>query len=958
MTRTASYTSATNAPKRTLRHGTLPFGAALLLITLAGLWLRGLRIAWQPLWWDEGYSVFFATEPLRAMLALTAADIHPPLYYALLHGWIAGFGSAQPAVLRYASVLTGVLTLPVFALLAYTLFPRRPAVTAVALLLLAFNPMHIFYSQEVRMYILALLLGMAATICIMRLSAALATGQRWAWWCVGYVCIAALLLHTLYYAGFLLLAHALWAGWRALRRGRGLGILALTYFAVVLLCLPWWLYAAPKLLDYVKSKVQSDQDVALMPWDYLYRHLVAFGGGHIASSNGTLDILRLCVPALLVIALWLAWRGAKEGIDAAAGAPDPYRALAVFTLVPALLAYIANLRFPFFPEAGERLLLFILPYLLLLIAAALAPRPGHHPARRLLLLGLLLVAYLGVTTFYTTPRYTAHDYRPIVAGVTQQGTDADSVLALFPWQVGFWRAYTPQDAAGQLYSPQPSPVGQTALEWTPAMQEQITADLARGVLWFPEPRSLGSNLPLQGHAYLRATATNVVEHWYSAATLLSAWVDMPAPVVAPVAATWGDVALTAAGVAPTTVASANQPILIRLAWQFGPDAPQQHVSLSLRDGAGRVWAVRDYEPIGKYAQGDDPGVGQGGDGQVTDQVGLLIPVGLPPGSYQVVVGVGALVETDETDDTAAAAPGLGNTVTLATIEITSPAVPLPAVRMPVEQRFPKPSAQGPAALLGYSGLEPGRGHLAGTEVAVRLAFQATAAAQVGYELVLTLVDGGGATVASYRGWPLPDYPVTAWPPGALVTVPAAVQTPADLPAGTYALYTGLAPVGGDAAAAVKLTELQIVRRPTLNAAGAPQFVLDPPVQFGSHAQLLGYDLARDGNRLHLALYWNVLQPLLPQHHIFVHLDRADGATLAQADGPPQTATGAAPTGTWLPGEQLTTDVWLDIPPTLDDAALDQAVVRVGLYEPVSETRLPATRTGEPAGDSVDLRLVP
>jgi hypothetical protein len=331
-------------------------------------------------------------------------------------------------------------------------------------------------------------------------------------------------------------------------------------------------------------------------------------------------------------------------------------------------------------------------------------------------------------------------------------------------------------------------------------------------------------------------------------------------------------------------------------------------------------------------------------------------VGLPPGPYHVVVEVGALVETAGTAS-AAASPGLGNTATLATIEVTPPSTPLPAVRMRVAVRFAQPVAQGPAALLGYSGLDANP-YLAGTEVAVRLAYQAAAAAQTGYELVLGLVDASGATVASYRGWPLPDYPLTAWPPGALVTLPAAVQTPADLPAGGYALYAGLAQVGGEAAAPVKLADLDIVRRPTGAARGAPQIMLDPPVQFGSHAQLVGYDLFREGNRLRLVLYWNVLQSLLPQHHIFVHLDTANGATIAQADGPPQTATGVAPTGTWLPGEQLTTATWLDLPATGDDAMLDHAVLRVGLYDPVSATRLPAARAGVPAGDAAALPLSP
>ena len=122
------------------------------------------------------------------------------------------------------------------------------------------------------------------------------------------------------------------------------------------------------------------------------------------------------------------------------------------------------------------------------------------------------------------------------------------------------------------------------------------------------------------------------------------------------------------------------------------------------------------------------------------------------------------------------------------------------------------------------------------------------------------------------------------------------------------------------------------------------------MQFGSHAQLYGYDLTRQADQYHLVLYWSVLQSLLPSHHIFVHLDAQDGTTLAQADGPPQTATGSAASGSWLPGEQLKTESWLTMPSGMAGVDADQAILRVGLYEPVSGTRLPvfAQQTRRPA----------
>ena len=128
---------------------------------------------------------------------------------------------------------------------------------------------------------------------------------------------------------------------------------------------------------------------------------------------------------------------------------------------------------------------------------------------------------------------------------------------------------------------------------------------------------------------------------------------------------------------------------------------------------------------------------------------------------------------------------------------------------------------------------------------------------------------------------------------------------------------------------------------------APPRPLDPAPLLGTHARLVGSDVQRDGNALDVTLYWAVEQTLLPPHHIFVHADDASGVTQAQQDGPPVTADGAAPTGSWQPGEYLTTVHRLALP-------AGEINVRVGLYAPETGVRLPVTVAGQPAGDSVIL----
>ena len=98
------------APRGQLWWASLTPGARLRFslgaVVLLALALRLLRLGFQPLWWDEGWSVYFAKTTLGSMARLTAVDIHPPLYYALLHFWIALFG-ASPLALRLLSVLAG-----------------------------------------------------------------------------------------------------------------------------------------------------------------------------------------------------------------------------------------------------------------------------------------------------------------------------------------------------------------------------------------------------------------------------------------------------------------------------------------------------------------------------------------------------------------------------------------------------------------------------------------------------------------------------------------------------------------------------------------------------------------------------------------------------------------------------------------------------------------------------------
>ena len=126
------------------------------IITLAGLVLRLLAVRSQGTYWfDEAFSVHFSSMPLGDAVSYLIRDVHPTLYYLLLHFWIAAFGDGE-AIVRTLSAVTGTLAIVATAALAKRAFGKTAG--GVAAFLVALSPLLIFQSAEARMYPLLILL--------------------------------------------------------------------------------------------------------------------------------------------------------------------------------------------------------------------------------------------------------------------------------------------------------------------------------------------------------------------------------------------------------------------------------------------------------------------------------------------------------------------------------------------------------------------------------------------------------------------------------------------------------------------------------------------------------------------------------------------------------------------------------------------------------------------------------
>ena len=129
---------------------------AVVFVLLVATILRFYHLTAQSFWADEGNSISLAQRSLVLVTRGAAYDIHPPLYYYLLWGWIRIFGDGEFAA-RALSAVLGVALVYVTWLLGCRLGDRR--VGLVAGFLAALSPYQVYYSQEARMYILAALLG-------------------------------------------------------------------------------------------------------------------------------------------------------------------------------------------------------------------------------------------------------------------------------------------------------------------------------------------------------------------------------------------------------------------------------------------------------------------------------------------------------------------------------------------------------------------------------------------------------------------------------------------------------------------------------------------------------------------------------------------------------------------------------------------------------------------------------
>jgi mannosyltransferase len=792
-----------NVQKKGLTTGLL---VAILLLALG---LRFYRLGAQSLWNDEGTSVAVAQRDPATIARDAAQDIHPPLYYWLLGGWVRLAGTSEAAV-RSLSALLGVALVALTYLLGRLLAGRWAGLAAA--FLAAIDPFQVYYSQEARMYILAAFLAAGAVLALLRLVDHSPMSNSRGLWAplLALVGLEAAGLYTHYSFVFVILVLNL-AYLLQLRRNGGTRQVwpwAGSQIAVVLLYLPW----LPIAVRQATTWPSPAQAIPLLPALATTWRWLAFGP--------TIETAAVALPLLAAALLALA-----GVISLAAGwvwPPAPRKAwnaglLALWVGLPVILMAAFGL----YREAYLKFLLVTTPAVGVLLACGLLnplptvrdtadqkPRstfPLSRFSSRLLsiasraapftayaspfvqALGVLLIVVpsgLALRNYYVNPAYARDDYRDIAAYVQALERPGDAIVLDAPGQQEVFGYYY-QGTAPVYALPRSRPLD-------PAATEAALQGLAQpggrvfAVLWATDE----SDPERFVESWLDSHAYKALDAWYGNVRLAVYAVPERTPsapdhtLAAPLqsAETGDEIELVGYSLLNERL-RAGDIAQVALFWRADRTPTQRFkVFLHVLDEGNHIVGQRDAEPGGgaRLTTLWEPGE------LVVDRYGLPIDPATPPGTYRVEVGM-----YSPDDGQRLTTPDGASQVWLAPLEVERPLAPAPIAALEMEHTAGVDL--GELTLLGYDVAKLGFAHQPAVPLQpsdtleVSLYWQVAQQPSGDWQVAIELLDPKGQKRAEIVAVPVDGYPTSRWQPGDVWRGQFNLAIPGDAPPGRYRL---------------------------------------------------------------------------------------------------------------------------------------------------------------------------
>ncbi len=659
----------------------------LILILLATALLRFYRLDAQSYWNDEGTSVALALRDLPTITENAANDIHPPLYYYLLHSWTSLFGSSETGTRSLSAVLGIFLVAALYALVKKF---SSDGTALLATALAALNPLLIYYSQETRMYEMAALLGVLSMLALTRLFEAhkekgqLPLGRSFLW-----LLVTALGVYTHYFVFAIVAAEnvavLIWLiaeqrhskarfAWKTLL------IWAAFQLGLIALYVPWLVFSWSSLSAW------PSVSEPLSLWELARRVFGVYSLG-VTAPDTTLW-LGLSLLAALPALLGLVFK--NRAVDKPTDLHNRLLAGA-YVMVPILVMYGLSLRQPMYKP---KFFIVAVPGFCWLQAAGITNTVQAIQAKSskwlsglaaILLLGMAITGpVLSLKNLYWDAAYARDDYRGIAEYIQAAATADSAVLINAPAQVEtFDLYYTGEQPVYPL--PEQRPLDEAS---TLASLQEIAANHDRiyAILWATgdsDPEGL-----IEG--WLDENLYKTMDSWFGNVRLAVYAVPTASadePEVAINAQVGNRFALNGYALTPETLTSGDI-IQLTLFWQCTAETDTRYKTfVHLLDAQGNIIGQRDSEPVGGSRPTDGWSVGE----MVIDNYGLLVPAASAPGQYSIRLGMYD-GETGERLPVTLADGTTMDAILISSVEVALPETPAPltALSIPTEDEVDWP----------------------------------------------------------------------------------------------------------------------------------------------------------------------------------------------------------------------------------------------------------------------------
>lgn len=323
----------------------------LFFLICLGSFLRLYKLDNKGLWFDEiGEVIVASSNSISDVLLGASHHLAPPLDYLVLHMFLH-FGN-NDFIVRFPSVIFGILSIPLIYKIGKLLFGDKEGL--IGALLLSVAPMHIWYSQEARMYSLFVFLSLLSLLFFIK---AINKNTIVMW--LGFTISTTLNIYTHYFAFIIILIYILFLIVVVFKNryftnkdmfSKHIGKTTLFHFILSILTIV--LFYVPQISIFLRqtSGLNGILSYGLPPTLYFFEMILyKMGPWNIPGLVAYLG--------LFVYGLWHIFKTEYR---------DQIILLALWTIVPIMLSFI--LTYTRGPMTTERNLIFVLPLFLLLIS--------------------------------------------------------------------------------------------------------------------------------------------------------------------------------------------------------------------------------------------------------------------------------------------------------------------------------------------------------------------------------------------------------------------------------------------------------------------------------------------------------------------------------------------------------------------------------------------------------------